>query len=447
MPLRGTRSWATGLRPDVAATALPAALDAAARLRDPARVQDAVAAAARQTSFPDAVHWEPYGVAQGNAGLALLCAQLDACCPGEGWDLTGHQLLAAAADGAERAPRLSPGTFGGVGGLAFAAWSLSRDGTRYRRMLESLEDVLVPQTDWLAGRVARQDGLPVSEFDLISGLSGIGAYLLCRRDRPEVAGALDATLRSLVALTGEGRAAPRWHTPARFMADDSMARHHPNGSLNCGLAHGIPGPVALMALAIRDGVVVPGLAEALHRAASWLVAHRTHDAWGVAWPTAVPLDAAGGVDATATVEPGRNAWCYGSPGVARALWLAGDALDDPGMRRLAVEAMEAVFRRPVARRMIDSPTFCHGVAGLLQITLRFAHDTALPSFADAAETLTRQLLGTYEPDQLLGFYSLEPGGNRVDQPGLLDGVPGVVLALLAAAVGVEPSWDRLFLLA
>jgi hypothetical protein len=34
----------------------------------------------------------------------------------------------------------------------------------------------------------------------------------------------------------------------------------------------------------------------------------------------------------------------------------------------------------------------------------------------------------------------------VDQPGLLDGAPGVILALLAASTDVEPIWDRLFLL-
>jgi lantibiotic biosynthesis protein len=87
------------------------------------------------------------------------------------------------------------------------------------------------------------------------------------------------------------------------------------------------------------------------------------------------------------------------------------------------------------------------VAGLLQITLRFAHDTGLPQLIEAAETLSEQLLSLYDPDSLLGYYSLEPGGQRVDQPGLLDGVAGVVLVLLAAATDVEPAWDRLFLLA
>jgi hypothetical protein len=106
----------------------------------------------------------------------------------------------------------------------------------------------------------------------------------------------------------------------------------------------------------------------------------------------------------------------------------------------------AVHRRPVAARQIDSPTFCHGVAGLLQVTLRFAHDTRRPRFVQAAADLVGQLLAQYRPESPLGYASLEPGGRAVDQPGLLDGAPGVALVLLAASTDVEPVWDRLFLL-
>ena len=113
---------------------------------------------------------------------------------------------------------------------------------------------------------------------------------------------------------------------------------------------------------------------------------------------------------------------------------------------LAISAMEAVFRRPIPARMIDSPTFCHGVAGLLAITLRFAADTGDAQFAGAAEGLTQQILGRFRPDSLLGFRNLEYRGNETDQPGLLDGAAGVAIVLLAAATGVEPTWDRAFLL-
>jgi len=49
-------------------------------------------------------------------------------------------------------------------------------------------------------------------------------------------------------------------------------------------------------------------------------------------------------------------------------------------------------------------------------------------------------------ESLLGFRNLETADHEIDQPGLLDGTPGVALVLLAASTPVEPAWDRLFLL-
>jgi hypothetical protein len=235
-----------------------------------------------------------------------------------------------------------------------------------------------------------------------------------------------------------------------------MLRSHPHGNLNCGLAHGIPGPLALLALARLGGVEVEGLAAAIDALARWLSANRCDDAWGVNWPTTVALEAVDtpdgpvlkpGLAVAAPHGPSRTAWCYGSPGVARALWLAGEALDCPAYRDLALAGMEAIARRPLANRWIDSPTFCHGVAGLMQITLRFANETGQRGFAEAARALGDQLFTLFDPATRLGYYSLEPGGVQVDQPGLLDGAPGTALVLLAAATGVTPIWDRLFLLA
>ena len=143
----------------------------------------------------------------------------------------------------------------------------------------------------------------------------------------------------------------------------------------------------------------------------------------------------------------RAAWCYGTPGIARALWLAGTARGRSEWCNLAIDAMAAVYRRPMPDRQITSPTFCHGVSGLLQVTLRFANETGLPLFEEAAQDLTKWLLSAFEPDAIMGFRNWEPGGTRVDQPGLLEGAAGVLLTMLAAATDVEPSWDRAFLIA
>jgi hypothetical protein len=323
---------------------------------------------------------------------------------------------------------------------------LSRDGTRYRRLLATLDDAIVGRTFALAGSLrGRRNGLGVYEFDVVSGLSGVAAYLLCRTNEPGVTDALHASIDALIGMLDEEEGVPLWHTPSTLLRDDEERAAYPYGNLNCGLAHGIPGPLAVFSLAVRAGLSTPGLPRTITRIVDWLNDHRSDDAWGPNWPTAVTIaKPPTSFDAGA---PTRCAWCYGSPGVARAVWLAGDALDREDYRALAISAMESVFRRPVAERYIDSPTFCHGIAGLLAIALRFANDTRADVFIEGSRALVEQLLDTYRPESLLGFRNLEFAGHEVDQPGLLDGAAGVAIVLLAAATRVEPTWDRTFLLA
>jgi lantibiotic modifying enzyme len=436
--------WSAVLPPERAGAAFTVACDVANRLLDPQRVEAAALMAREQTSHPEAMHWVSYGIAQGFAGLALLWGALDHVDPNDGWDVIAHDHLTRAAGGADEQPLPPPGIFAGISGLAFAAWYASRAGTRYQRLLTGVDSVLLPQVIALTDENSEdRGGCPVGYFDAISGLAGIGAYLLCRRERPECAFALNRVLRTLVELTQEDAGVPRWYTPPELLTDEWRAEF-PAGNANCGLAHGIPGPLALLALAALHDVRVDGITDAIDRTAAWLCRHRADDQWGMNWPYAVPVTRPSAIQRGP--EPSRTAWCYGTPGVARALWLAGAALDDTRYRDIAIGGMEAVLRKPPHQRGIPSPTFCHGAAGLLQVVLRFAQDTGLPHFADAARDLAEQLLALYSPEQLLGYRTLDPDGAPVDNPGLLDGAPGVALVLLAAATPVEPAWDRLFLL-
>ncbi len=198
-----------------------------------------------------------------------------------------------------------------------------------------------------------------------------------------------------------------------------------------------------MSLSASQGVEVTGQHDAIVRIADRIVKAQCSDEWGVGFPVAAPILTACKESTRADVQdtrantsaaaPARAAWCYGPPGVARALWLAGVASDRSEYRDLALAAMTAVFERPIPNRRIDSPTLCHGVAGLLQITLRFARDGAGEIFSTAAQELTAQLLDAHEPDSRFGYRDLKPSGQRTDNPGLLEGAAGVALVLLAAA--------------
>ncbi|MFI1255125.1 lanthionine synthetase C family protein [Streptomyces netropsis] len=367
-------------------------------------------------------------LAGGGPGLALTYHQLDRCMPGLGWDAMADGCLSASVKGAERLGTTTPALFGGLGGLAFAAWSLSPDDPSFR----SLHDGVVREAARRARALGGSHGMPVRVFDVISGVTGTGAYLLGRRHEPAARDALRAVLTALVTLCGERAGTPHWYTPAEALRDARTREEFPHGVLNCGLAHGIPGPLALLSLALDAGVTVPGQREAVARVAGWLAAHRTDDAWGPNWPGMAPPP---GRSAPQDPRTARASWCYGSPGVARTLWLAGTALDDASLRTLAVQALKAALRRPAAQRRVDgTPGLCHGVAGLLHITCLFASDTGDPELARAAAGLTEQLLTS-------------PAVISAEGPGYLEGAAGVVLTLLAAATEVAPTWDRPLLLA
>lgn len=415
--------------------------DIVERLHSPETLQESIHLSSRQSRTTFYVQWNAASTAMGDAGLALLDSYLDACFPEKGWDQAGHVNVLRAGQEIQSPPYANPSLGGGLSGLALTTGLLSRNGTRYQKMLASLDERILSliQTR-LQQMKPHQHGFSSSQFDVIAGLSGIGRYLLSRADIPEVKTVLDAITRQLIAMSSEEDGVPSWYVPPQLIMQEHWQPFYPVGLLDSGLAHGVAGPLALLALVKLQGEGIEGIDVGIDRMASWLSNHRCDDDWGINWGTAYPIKGEG-----LPPQPSRCAWCYGSPGIARALWLAGEALNQNAYRDLAVQAMEAVYSKPIPARQIDAPGLCHGVAGLLQITLRFAHDTHLPMFQEAAQALVGQLITLYEPNSLLGYRDQEYE-NRLDRPDLLNGTIGVALAFIGATQDKEPVWDSLLLL-
>jgi hypothetical protein len=416
------------------------AVDVASRLADPGTLTAAIDAARSQTTLPRGVQWRDQAVAAGYAGTALLFAAVDICRPAQGWDRAGHRHLAVACDAAMAAPSLDSSLFGGLAGVGYAAVHLAAGRERYTRLLTSLDGVLLPSVRRAAARLDALEGCRVGAFDLISGLTGVGVYLLARQGDPDADATLRLVLGALTRLLSNEDEPQRWHTPANLVAGP-MGEAYPSGNHNCGIAHGLPGPLGSAVNRRQRGVESTG-STAIDTAARWLVEHRLELPSGPDWPNAVGLS--GRTARPRNERPGRAAGATARQ--SRPGAVAGRPSWPTAIPRSAVRAMRAALARPPDRRALTSPTFCHGLAGLVQIASRFARDTRSPELAARVDGLVAELLGAYEPETLLGFRNVEPGGVRVDQPGLLDGAPGIALTLLTADANGEPTWDRLFLL-
>ncbi|MGQ0775423.1 MAG: lanthionine synthetase C family protein [Pseudonocardiales bacterium] len=270
--------------------------------------------------------------------------------------------------------------------------------------------------------------LPVKrEFDLISGLTGFGAYLLHRHS----AGALlRDVLAYLVRLTE-----PRPDGLPGWWALDGPTGPGPDwrdGHGNLGMAHGIAGPLALLALTMRRGVTVGGHADAMRRICRWLdrwCCGESPQAW---WPGAITrVEHDQGV--ARRPGPYRPSWCYGTPGLARAQQLAGLALSDIHRQRLTEEILAWCVTDEAQLAQLDEASLCHGWAGLLHTAWRAGvHDerirAAIPRLLDGlAASLHRR---------------------PPHEHGLLVGETGALLAQHAATTNAPPitQWDACLLL-
>ena len=433
--------WGPAVSDAVARTASAAAIDILQRVVDDSVLTEALAATQRDTHHSQAAQWEAPGLAQGHAGIAVAAGYAAKCGATGAWDAVAHRHLTVAAVRGAQAP-LPPGLFAGLAGILFATNSLAADG-RYRQLTASVRNALDPAARDLTTRVIHRPGLlRANDYDVVSGLSGIAAALL---DAAPSASRADPTLSTvlggLIGISALDEGIPRLVTRPGQLGTDALRAEFPSGMVNIGLAHGAPAPLAALSIAALRGHEAADLHDTIDRLAHWIADEHCEDDWGINWPytVALPLGSVRPV-------PSRAAWCYGAPGVARSLWLAGRALEDEELREIAVEAMRAVYRRPRALQQIASPTLCHGTAGLLVITLRFAHETGLGFFRDATSELVGRILESYSAEgSLLGIRAIESSGVHIDQPGVLDGAAGTAMALLAASHSVHPDWDRMLL--
>lgn len=416
------------------------------RLAEPSQVAAALRTCARPETGDREYVWVPYTLARGFAGLALaigLIADVLDDTRATRWRTCAHRYLEAAVRGLDGLAGRPPGLFTGTAGVAAAACVLS-NGRHYRGLLQSLSRQVHDGVHQLASAV--REGvrtLPVSAFDHISGLTGLAA-LLASPDAKPVAD-YDTLCEALTALIeivlapGDPRG---WFTPPQLVQGEWMKNTFPRGNYNCGLAHGVTGILAVLSLSWRDGARLPGQDDAIRVASNWLLAQRLRDPWGVNWPLAVDVEQP---DPAVQPAPSHAAWCYGAPGVARALWLAGVAMSEETYRLAAVEAIHAVLARPVSARRIASPCCCHGTAGLLQVLLAFAADGVVNITDNAPAAVLAEVVNAYGADYPVGFRTWEQDG-WVDQPALLDGAAGVPVVLLEATGRRLPLWRRLLLL-
>lgn len=311
----------------------------------------------------------------------------------------------------------------------------------YAAMLASLDehvnDLTALKLAAAYQRIDRGELTRPGEYDLISGLTGLGVYHLVRHGSA-ASGMTAAVLGYLVTLAEpvywHGESLPGWWSGTGPASAPDPA--WPTGHLNLGMAHGIAGCLALLSGAMRAGIQVDGHAKAVRELCATFDRYRQGSSACPWWPAMISLSEYD--NGTANSErQARPSWCYGTPGHARAQQLAGLALGDHERMRAAERALAGCALDRQVTGLLTDASLCHGWAGLVQALWRAASDALDPGPLQAALRTARRGM----EDQL----------TRIGPPassGLLEGTSGIMLAQndLPRAGSEPPAWDACLLM-
>ncbi|MFC3980464.1 lanthionine synthetase C family protein [Streptosporangium jomthongense] len=382
---------------------------------------------------PDSPRWNGQSLSEGAAGIAILHG-VRAQTGLSGWERVRDWLSLAAEEEVSAGP--GAGLWHGAPALAFSLSVAVRPGEG-DQLTKRLDAVVASMTrsrlHAAEARMASAQRPEPGEFDLVRGLTGLGAFLLRRDPHGDL---IRRVLTYLVRLTKPipaddpaGDSVPGWWTlqvPTGKPKDGFLGGHSDHG-----MAHGITGPLALLATSKRAGVTVDGQTTAIDRICGWLDTHQEEGPAGPWWPerlTHTELQKG----RSSQGGPARPSWCYGAPGITRTLQLAGLALHDRTRQRKAEEALLRCVADPVQLSWLEGPSLCHGWAGVTAVSWFAAMDALTPALRDRLPFLVGSLIEQ----------ARRKPSSSWTKPGLVDGTAGAALILHTIATRTATGWER-----
>lgn len=281
----------------------------------------------------------------------------------------------------------------------------------------SIEDPFSELDQWLAS-VIRTAGSGL-HLDLTGGICGIGMYAL---DRP-LSAATEQILHSITDLLSQraivSRAGVHWPL--------TTIPHYSSRANARGMAHGTAGCAAVLARVCARYPERSAPRNLLIAASQWLVARRR-----------------------ASLRTGRHmtpTWCWGDPGLACGLLRAAEVIPSDGIRHFAHGLLREAATWARKEPAFTDVSLCHGAAGLGHILNRSAQLLGDDELREEARAWFERIIALHTPTGAEGGYLFAAGlveGEYCFQSrlGLMRGLAGVGLALLAAIADRAPHWDR-----
>lgn len=341
------------------------------------------------------------------------------------------------------------GLFGGLAGLGWTIQTLQRwTPSLYQfnsRQIEtpidteSTEGVLRTIDDYI--EIALNKGIGGQSYDLISGLVGIGTYLLNRDrsdSRTELLRMIVRHLHDASTMTADG---------ISWLSDAAVLRYwegvETDNYFNLGVAHGVPGALFFLSEAAAAEIERETSLSLLHGGLNWLFANRCtqSNSQFKRW-----------ISRTSFSNAHPLAWCYGDLGVTVILSLIAKRTRSNQWLSVGCELVDHVCKVGAANPSFRDPSLCHGSAGVAYLFYRLYEIWNRHDCLEIARRWQAHTLNLRRPGHPCGGYLFRTGGRKGDavawgtSSSLLSGSAGVGLVLLSMTWHGHSEWNRMLLL-
>lgn len=333
---------------------------------------------------------------------------------------------------------MSPSLYGGLSNLAFSVYMISTVYPYYEKTLNHLNQIIVDKTYSLIDEIENRNSLTVDDYDLISGVSGVSIYLSLFKDE-YIEKCIMRISKYLVGVINEkelyGELTPGIHIKCENQYLDEDKAFYKKGTFNFGLAHGICSPLLALSFSYDCGIKVSGHKESIEYILNILDRFKIDNKESIFWNGILSFEEFINFEPSLYYIEPRASWCYGSPGIARSMYIASKITSN----KHALDTSKMTFKylcnsENLSNWQINSPTICHGFSGMVAILNLMSIDEKDDIYLDSLELAVKNTIKFYDIKNKYLFKNIENYNEKLeyeDNLNFLTGTSGVVLSLMS----------------
>ncbi len=269
-----------------------------------------------------------------------------------------------------------------------------------------------------------------NNFDFLYGSTGLGIYLLERKNIPKYLPQLESLVLKIEKVSVKTEAGRRL---------DQLEPYEPEFiGTNFGLAHGLPAIIVFLVKAFRKNILPDKTKTLAREFVDFIISNKNQNESDISvFPNFITEHEAH------KDRYSRLAWCYGDLGIAMSLLQFARLFKDDKVLEFTYEVLKkAAFRQLHSEpHPTTDPFICHGAAGIAHMFNRAFHYSNIDEIKNASINWTKVVLKFLNNDAYIE--SIKNNHERLD---VLNGIAGTSLVLLALIATKEPCWDEYFLL-